>query len=219
MSSRWLYRGLAQCLWRLHKDTQSLWATFLTSHYGQTPMENPRAMRSFFLRDLNKLLPLFNTCTSITPNGVITWRFGINGTLSSTTTYKLINHTGMVDHLGTVIWKLKIPERIKIFLWLLARDKLLTATNLAKRNWPHSTLCHMCGVSIIESATHLFLHCHVAREIWTCLASSHPMQPNDAPIRYWSTWRSRLPPLAHSAWDQTCLAISNQKELTGTLLN
>ena len=30
------------------------------------------------------------------------------------------------------MWKLKVPPRIHIFLWLLANNKLLTGDNLAK---------------------------------------------------------------------------------------
>ena len=33
------------------------------------------------------------------------------------------------------IWKLKAPFKIKIFLWYLRRDIILTKDNLAKRNW------------------------------------------------------------------------------------
>jgi len=33
------------------------------------------------------------------------------------------------------LWKLKIPLKIKIFLWFLQKGVILTKDNLARRNW------------------------------------------------------------------------------------
>jgi hypothetical protein len=33
---------------------------------------------------------------------------------------------------GLVMWKIKVPPRIHIFLWLLANNKVLTRDNLVK---------------------------------------------------------------------------------------
>ena len=33
------------------------------------------------------------------------------------------------------LWKLKIPLKIKIFLWYIKRRVILTKDNLARRNW------------------------------------------------------------------------------------
>ena len=33
------------------------------------------------------------------------------------------------------LWKLKVPLKIKVFMWLLQRKIILTKDNLAKRNW------------------------------------------------------------------------------------
>lgn len=37
-----------------------------------------------------------------------------------------------------MLWKAKIPLKIKIFLWLLAQDAILTKENLIKRKWKGS---------------------------------------------------------------------------------
>jgi hypothetical protein len=36
---------------------------------------------------------------------------------------------------NTLIWRLKIPLKIKIFMWYLQKEVVLTKDNLAKRNW------------------------------------------------------------------------------------
>ena len=40
-----------------------------------------------------------------------------------------------IPNLNKRIWKLKIPLKIKNFLWYLKRGVILTKNNLAKRNW------------------------------------------------------------------------------------
>ena len=54
-----------------------------------------------------------------------------------------------------MIWKLKIPLKIKIFLWFLERGILLTKDNLAKKNWTGSQ--KYCGCNSNETIEHLFL--------------------------------------------------------------
>lgn len=53
------------------------------------------------------------------------------------------------------IWKLKIPSKVKIFMWFLDRQVLLTKDNLAKRNWEESLKCCFCESD--ETVQHLFV--------------------------------------------------------------
>lgn len=39
------------------------------------------------------------------------------------------------------IWKEKIPEKIKIFMWLLENGATLTKDNMAKKNWQDNLGC------------------------------------------------------------------------------
>jgi len=63
-----------------------------------------------------------------------------------------------------LIWKIKIPLKIKNFLWLLQRRIVLTKDNLARKNWKGSKKC--CGCNNNEIVIHLFLDCHYARMVW-----------------------------------------------------
>ena len=45
----------------------------------------------------------------------------------------LINQN--TPNLNKVLWKIKTPLKIKIFLWYLRRGVVLTKDNLAKQNW------------------------------------------------------------------------------------
>ena len=42
------------------------------------------------------------------------------------------------------IWKMKVPLKIKIFMWLLHRKVILTKDNLIKRNWQGNQRCYFC---------------------------------------------------------------------------
>ena len=68
----------------------------------------------------------------------------------------------------TTIWKSKIPLKIKIFLWLLRNDGILTKSNLAKRGWQGNLDCPFCGS--FESIDHLFVTCPFITAIWSWIA-------------------------------------------------
>jgi hypothetical protein len=48
--------------------------------------------------------------------------------------------------------KTKLPSKIKVFLWLVPRNKILTKANLRKRNWHGPAVCVLCGIA--ESIDH-----------------------------------------------------------------
>jgi hypothetical protein len=62
------------------------------------------------------------------------------------------------------LWKSKLPHKIKVFFWLVVRNKILTKDNLKKRSWIGSLNCCFCGVD--ESIDHLFFQCPIAKYMW-----------------------------------------------------
>ena len=60
--------------------------------------------------------------------------------------------------------KIKIPLKIKIFLWFLQRGVILTKDNLARKNWKGSQKCIFCNMN--ETIQHLFVNCPFAKMIW-----------------------------------------------------
>jgi hypothetical protein len=62
------------------------------------------------------------------------------------------------------IWKMRIPLKIKIFLWFVQRGVILTKDNLARKNWKGSEKCISCNRN--ENIQHLFLDCLFAKTIW-----------------------------------------------------
>jgi hypothetical protein len=46
--------------------------------------------------------------------------------------YVVINDRGVKQVFSPVMWKILIPPRIHVFLWLLSNDKIPTRDNLSK---------------------------------------------------------------------------------------
>ena len=72
------------------------------------------------------------------------------------------------------IWKLKLPLKIKIFLWYRQRGVILTKDNLAKRNWTSSQKFCFCYHN--ATITHLFYCCHV-KTIWNIVHIATGLTP------------------------------------------
>jgi hypothetical protein len=47
--------------------------------------------------------------------------------------YQTLLDVDIIPH-NSHLWKIRIPLKIKVFLWLLCREAILTKDNLVKRN-------------------------------------------------------------------------------------
>jgi hypothetical protein len=56
------------------------------------------------------------------------------------------------------------PLKIKIFLWFLRNEVLLTKDNLVKRHWKGCTKCCFCAEH--KTIQHLFFNCPIAQLTW-----------------------------------------------------
>jgi hypothetical protein len=62
------------------------------------------------------------------------------------------------------LWKIKLLLKIKVFLWLLYREAILTKDNLVKRNWHEND--KSCFCNNYDTILHLFFECVLAKFIW-----------------------------------------------------
>lgn len=65
----------------------------------------------------------------------------------------------------TVLWKWKIPLKMKCFMWLALQNSLKTWDNLLKRGWHGPNSCSLCK-SNSESIDHILVSCHYSSLIW-----------------------------------------------------
>ena len=57
------------------------------------------------------------------------------------------------------IWRVKVPQKVACFTWLLANEAVLTLDNVAKSGISLCNRCSLCGKDT-ETVKHLFLHCN-----------------------------------------------------------
>jgi hypothetical protein len=72
------------------------------------------------------------------------WSLKYDGHFSVTSMYQACLASDIVPH-NNYLWKIKIPLKIKIFLWLLYREAILTKDNLVKRNLHENKMCSFCN--------------------------------------------------------------------------
>lgn len=111
-------------------------------------------------------------------------RVWCNNILHDTTTFLLS------DNDDTVIWNIGNKGRFMVksvydaFLWLLANDAILTRDNLRKRKWQGDPSCVFCDS--LETVSHLFFQCPVAKIIWVVVAKC--FGASNVPINLEQCW-------------------------------
>jgi hypothetical protein len=68
------------------------------------------------------------------------WGLQQNGSFSVKSMYLALITDNRVRS-DMTIWKLKVPLKIKIFMWYLKRGVVLTKDNLIRRNWKDDKKC------------------------------------------------------------------------------
>jgi len=81
-------------------------------------------------------------------------------------------HGSILDATTNLVWHPQVPQKVSIVVWRLLKDRLLTKINLQRCGIAQvtDTMC-VSGCGKDESASHLFLHCHVFGSIWQHIRS------------------------------------------------
>jgi hypothetical protein len=111
---------------------------------------------------LDELVSCCNQVTLSDQEDKIVWNLGRKGFSVNSIYKKKMEDQVLIPY--NFLWKSKLPQKIKIFFWLVVRNKILTKNNMKKRNWNGSLECYFCGVD--ESIDHLFFHCPIAKYMW-----------------------------------------------------
>ena len=98
--------------------------------------------------------------------------------------FALINN-GYIER-NKIIWKLKMPLKIKIFMWYLLKGIVLTKDNLTRRNWNGSLRCCFCMKN--ESIHHLFFECHFSKFLWRAVQFSFGLYPPYSISHMFGNW-------------------------------
>ncbi|XP_057809125.1 uncharacterized protein LOC131023599 [Salvia miltiorrhiza] len=103
------------------------------------------------------------------------WRASKVGVFTTSSAYKAIkdmrkNEVGSTsfNKRSEKAWKIRAPQKAKVTVWRILRNRLPTCDNLSKRNIPLGDVEIMCNAYCQEkeSADHLFLSCPKTEMIW-----------------------------------------------------
>ncbi|WVZ90568.1 LOW QUALITY PROTEIN: hypothetical protein U9M48_036859, partial [Paspalum notatum var. saurae] len=117
-------------------------------------------------------------------NDTFVWGLNKLGSFSVKSMYNSLINDGFI--VSQEIWHLRIPLKIKIFLWFLKRGVLLTKDNLTKRNWNGRTNCEFCNQS--ESIQHFFFECHFTKFLWRVACSTIGLMPPRNIMNLFGSW-------------------------------
>lgn len=103
------------------------------------------------------------------------WKWKKSDFFSVKTMYDFINDKGVRSKHAAHIWKTKCPLKLKIFLWLLDMNVILTRNNLQQRGWQGPSRCILCGTAT-EIVTHFMAECTYTKMIWMEVAHQPDIQ-------------------------------------------
>jgi hypothetical protein len=118
------------------------------------------------------------------------WNLTQSGTFTVRSMYLDMINDG-TKFLRKYIWKMKVPLKIKIFMWFLFKRVLLTKDNLAKRNWSGSKCCCFCNED--ETINHLFISCPFAKIVWRIIHLTFNISPPMDITNLFGNWLAGIP--------------------------
>jgi len=133
--------------------------------------------------DWNNILRRVEKITLTDEEDVVIWKFDKKGCFFVKSVYKFLT-TNDAGIYYKKIWKGKIPAKIKIFLWLVANNALLTRDNMIKRKWTGDPSCLFCECN--ESVSHLLFQCSLAKAVWAVVA--HCVGASNVPRNFNQCW-------------------------------
>jgi hypothetical protein len=88
------------------------------------------------------------------------------------------------------LWKIKVPLKIRIFIWFLHQKVTLTKDNLVKRKCTGCTKCIFCGTH--ETIDHLFIACPFARLVWRVVHFTFNIPPSTSVNNLFGNWLNEI---------------------------
>ncbi|KAK8514667.1 hypothetical protein V6N12_057564 [Hibiscus sabdariffa] len=75
-----------------------------------------------------------------------------------------------------LIWRMAIPQRLRLFLWLAYQHKIMTNATRYCRNLAPSPICPLCG-NLPESVLHTLRDCVDVRHLWSQILPDAVQRP------------------------------------------
>ncbi|KAL0423850.1 UNVERIFIED_CONTAM: putative ribonuclease H protein [Sesamum radiatum] len=106
---------------------------------------------------------------------LFTWNYSKTGSFSVHSAYHLAvsledspcssSHAALESAWWRKVWQVRIPNKVKVFVWRACQNALPTGANLHKRASISQVVCPLCGDDF-EDVIHVLLCCPFARQVW-----------------------------------------------------
>ncbi|CAL5382095.1 unnamed protein product [Camellia sinensis] len=113
------------------------------------------------------------------------WKGSTSGNFSAATAYQMASSSMDNSINMDWVWKLKIPQKLKGFLWLTLHGKLLTNSMRLKSGITDNANCPRCN-HLLEDVEHLLRGCTYSRFVWHELMGSY--QSSRAMLSPFNVW-------------------------------
>lgn len=110
------------------------------------------------------------------------WKFSTDGLYSVKSTYRLVmyqfgdQHQFQIPGNWMAIWRLNVPQKIKVFLWRVCMDCIPTRIRLQSRGIECPASCLFCQRNL-ENAFHYFFTCPGSISVWEREGLWHMIEP------------------------------------------
>lgn len=202
---------LTKWLWKLDMERESMWSQTMAQLYGIQSSILPLASQrlSIFTKSLTSLLPFYSVSLSTTgvaaqggPNKK-RWRWTANGIFSTSSAYGMLHDSGIRNQVNIALWEVKVPPKIRVFLWVAMQNRLLTQHMLRIKGCQVQLGCHLCHDPGMETTAHLLYNCPYAKQVWQLMdAPTVRRITADGLIFFWWKGRTRMAPLQRAKWDR-----------------
>jgi hypothetical protein len=102
---------------------------------------------------------------------LISWKWNVNGKFSVASAYNCHFNGPMVSFSSDSIWRAICEPKYRFFGWLAMHNKVLTADNMLKKNWPCDPICSLC-FCMEEITPHLLTSCNFSEVVWNIVATN-----------------------------------------------
>jgi hypothetical protein len=116
--------------------------------------------------------------SSSLPQDRLIWRGTVNGEFSVRGAYHMemewhenqkgsTSNPGDVEEIWKTVWKLKVPNAVKMFIWKAGHNILPTKANLLRRGVIKEAMCPIC-LRETETVEHILWECASSNDVWGC---------------------------------------------------
>lgn len=131
---------------------------------GQWDIQFRRQLSEDQIEDWWRLRALLEGVVLSSGRDRVYWALESSNKYYAKSLYKNLTTGGVRDMRMLAIWSCDIPLKVKIFMWMVAHDRIQSAIQLKKKKWAGPAECSASDKT--ETTDHILFQCHIAVFLW-----------------------------------------------------